>query len=114
MYYRRILNVATALTLLLTCTVAARVAKGETPPNIVLIFIDDMGYADIGPFGARDFPTPNLDRLAEEGRRFTDFAVSTSVCSVSRAALLTGTLHIRLGITGAMASRPWRVFTSGK
>ena len=64
--------------LLLACTLAASFAKSETPPNVVLIFIDDMGYADIRPFGARDFPTPNLDRLAEEGRRFTDFAVSAS------------------------------------
>ena len=77
------------------------IGADETLPNIVLIFIDDMGYADIGPFGARDFPTPNLDRLAEEGRRFTDFAVSAPVCSASRAALLTGALHIRLGISGA-------------
>ncbi len=53
-------------------TVSAQI---ERPPNIVLIFIDDMGYADIGPFGARDYPTPNLDRLATEGRRFTDFMV---------------------------------------
>ncbi len=101
MYFRRIMIMVTALTLLITCTLAARFEKGETPPNIVLIFIDDMGYADIGPFGARDFSTPNLDRLAEEGRRFTDFAVTAPVCSASRASLLTGVLHIRIGVTGA-------------
>ena len=44
------------------------IAAEERPPNVVLIFIDDMGYADIGPFGARDYPTPNLDQLAVEGR----------------------------------------------
>ncbi len=76
-------------------------ADDERLPNVVLILIDDMGYADIGPFGARDYPTPNLDRLATEGRRFTDFVVSAPVCSASRAALMTGTLHIRLGINGA-------------
>ncbi len=78
---------------------------GERPPNVVLIFIDDMGYADIGPFGARDYPTPNLDRLAVEGRRFNDFMVSAPVCSASRAALMTGTLHIRLGVNGAYSPK---------
>lgn len=74
------------------------------PPNIVLIFIDDMGYADIGPFGA-DYPTPNLDRMAEDGMKFTQFLVSASVCSASRAALLTGCLNQRLGITGAYSPK---------
>ena len=80
-------------------------AQIERPPNIVLIFIDDMGYADIGPFGARDYPTPNLDRMATEGRRFTDFMVSAPVCSASRAALMTGTFHIRLGVNGAYSPK---------
>lgn len=53
------------------------------PPNVVLVFIDDMGYADIGPFGAPGYPTPNLDRLAAEGMRFTDFQVSSAVCTAS-------------------------------
>ena len=71
-------------------------------PNIVVIFIDDMGYADIGPFGAEDFETPHLDRMAQEGMRFTDFQVSSAVCSASRAALLTGCYHNRIGIKGAL------------
>src|SRR5579862_2497168 len=50
------------------------------PPNIVVILMDDMGYADIGAFGAKAYPTPNLDRLAKEGRIFTDFYVSQAVC----------------------------------
>ena len=70
-------------------------------PNIVLILIDDMGYADIGPFGVTKYPTINLDRLAAEGMRFTDFEVSSAVCSASRAALLTGCYHRRIGIAGA-------------
>lgn len=74
----------------------------STSPNVVVIFIDDMGYADIGPFGATDYPTPNLDRMAAEGTRFTDFVASTAVCSASRAALMTGSYHIRVGITGAL------------
>nr|WP_202617298.1 sulfatase [Roseimaritima sediminicola] len=73
-----------------------------TPPNIVVIFIDDMGYADIGPFGAEDYPTPNLDRMAREGTRFTDFVVPSAVCSASRAALLTGCYHVRVSIRGAL------------
>jgi arylsulfatase A len=71
-------------------------------PNLVLIFIDDLGYADIGPFGATRYATPNLDRLAAEGRRFTDFQVSSAVCSASRAALMTGCYHRRIGIAGAL------------
>ena len=60
------------------------------PPNVVIMFMDDMGYADIGAFGAKSYPTPNLDRMAKEGRKFTDFYVTQAVCSASRAGLLTG------------------------
>lgn len=77
-------------------------SSAPTPPNVVVIFIDDMGYADIGPFGAKDVATPNLDRMAREGMRFTDFVVSSAVCSASRAALLTGCYHKRVGIAGAL------------
>jgi len=85
--------------LLLVCPIALFAAT-ETP-NIVVIFIDDMGYGDIGPFGS-DIPTPNLDRLAVEGRRFTNFIVSSGVCSASRAALMTGCYHRRVDIAGAL------------
>ena len=71
-------------------------------PNFVVIFIDDMGYADIGPFGATGYQTPNLDRMAAEGRLFTDFLVSSAVCSASRSALMTGCYHRRIGIAGAL------------
>ncbi|MFN9916294.1 MAG: sulfatase-like hydrolase/transferase, partial [Pirellulaceae bacterium] len=79
-----------------------RVTEAAELPNIVLFYIDDMGYADIGPFGAKAYPTPNLDRLAREGRCFTDFHVSSAVCSASRAALMTGCYHERVGIIGAL------------
>src|SRR4051812_17898058 len=72
------------------------------PPNIVLIFADDLGYADVGCFGARGYSTPNIDRLAAEGIRFTDFYVAQAVCSASRTALLTGCYPNRLGILGAL------------
>ncbi len=96
--------------LLLVCLATALVfsrasGAGERPPNIVIIFIDDLGYADIGPFGATAYPTPNLDRMAREGRIFTDFLVSSAVCSASRAALMTGCYHRRVSISGALGPR---------
>jgi arylsulfatase A len=75
------------------------------PPNVVVIFIDDMGYADINPFGSNPYATPNLDRMASEGRRFTDFVVSSAVCSASRSALMTGCYHRRVGIQGALGPK---------
>jgi arylsulfatase A len=72
------------------------------PPNVVIVFADDLGYADLGCFGAKEIATPNLDRLAREGRRFTNFHVAQPVCSASRAALLTGCYPNRLGIHGAL------------
>jgi arylsulfatase A len=74
----------------------------KRPPNIVIIFIDDMGYADIGPFGATTYKTPNLDRMAKEGRIFTDFHAATAVCSASRAGLMTGCYPERVSILGAL------------
>ncbi|HEX6961701.1 MAG TPA: sulfatase [Lacipirellula sp.] len=77
-------------------------AAAPERPNVVIIFIDDLGYADIGPFGATAYPTPNLDRMAAEGRKFTDFHTSSAVCSASRAGLLTGCYHERVSIVGAL------------
>jgi arylsulfatase A len=71
-------------------------------PNIVIIFTDDQGYSDVGVYGAQGFQTPNLDRMAAEGIRFTSFYVAQPVCSASRAALLTGCYPNRIGITGAL------------
>lgn len=75
---------------------------GQRPPNVIVIYIDDMGYADIGPFGAKDISTPHLDRMAQEGRVFTDFYVTQAVCSASRAGLMTGCYNVRVGIQGAL------------
>ena len=72
--------------------------QAERPPNVIVIFTDDQGYADVGVYGAEGFETPNLDRMAAEGIRFTSFYVSTPVCSPSRAALLTGSYPVRIGI----------------
>src|SRR5262249_54406319 len=92
-----------AAALLAPGTQAAGTApKAERPPNVVLIFTDDQGYADVGCYGARGFATPHLDRMAREGVRFTDFYVAQAVCSASRAALLTGCYPNRIGILGAL------------
>jgi arylsulfatase A-like enzyme len=77
-------------------------AAEPRPPNVVIVFADDMGYGDVGCYGAKGFATPNLDRLAAEGIRFTDFYVAQAVCSASRAALLTGCYPNRIGILGAL------------
>lgn len=70
-------------------------------PNIVLFFIDDLGYGDLSVNGALGYTTPNLDKMAFEGTRFTNFMAAQAVCSASRAALLTGCYPNRLGISGA-------------
>jgi arylsulfatase A len=67
-------------------------------PNFVIIFIDDLGYGDLGCFGATHVKTPRLDRMAEEGRRFTSFYVAASVCTPSRAALMTGSYPHRVSL----------------
>lgn len=74
----------------------------KIPPNVVLIYADDLGYADLGCFGSKLNPTPHLDRLAAEGRRLTSFCVAQAVCSASRAALMTGCYPNRIGIRGAL------------
>lgn len=81
---------------------AQRRRAGDRPPNVVIIFADDLGYADIGTYGATQYRTPNLDRMAAEGMRMTDFYVAQAVCSASRAALLTGCYPNRIGIRGAL------------
>ena len=72
--------------------------SNSTYPNIVFIFTDDLGYGDIGAFGAMDIKTPNIDRLANEGIKFTSFLSASPVCSPSRAGLLTGRMPQRMGI----------------
>ncbi len=71
-------------------------------PNIIIIFTDDQGYADLGCYGAEGFATPNLDQMANEGMRFTNFYVAASVCSPSRAALLTGSYPARVGVPSVL------------
>ncbi len=77
--------------------VGAAIAATERPPNIVLIFADDLGYGDLGCYGS-NLSTPNLDRMAANGVRFTDFYSANPACSPSRAALLTGRYPTRVGV----------------
>ena len=102
----RLLFVVTLLGAIVTgCRSPRSVETASTrPPNVVIIFCDDLAYADIAPFGSAT-PTPNLSRFAREGMRFTDFYAAQAVCSASRAALLTGCYPNRLGIQGALPPR---------
>lgn len=71
-------------------------------PNVVIINMDDLGYGDLGAYGQQAYATPNLDRLAKDGMRFTNFYSVQAVCSASRAGLLTGCYPNRVGISGAL------------
>jgi arylsulfatase A len=75
---------------------------GGAPPNFIIVFTDDQGYRDVGCYGATEFETPNLDRLAAEGARFTQFYAAACVCTPSRAALLTGCYPQRVGLPSVL------------
>lgn len=92
---------ASFLLLLAALTLSAATDRTSTP-NIVIVFCDDLGYADVGCFGAKGYKTPNIDRLAKEGVRFTRFYDAQPVCSASRSALMTGCYPSRIGIMGAL------------
>src|SRR4051794_8344261 len=104
--FRPIHLLLACLVLLSAHSVPAAPAGGETsPPNIVLIFCDDLAYGDLGCYGNARAKTPNLDRMASEGMRFTDFYAGQPICSASRAALMTGCYPNRVGIHGALSPR---------
>jgi arylsulfatase A len=84
--------------LLLLTQACTQTTTVEKPPNFVIIFCDDLGYGDIGAFGHPTIRTPNIDRMAWEGQRWTSFYVAASVCTPSRAGLMTGRLPIRSGM----------------
>jgi arylsulfatase A len=80
----------------------APAAPHQRLPNFVIVFTDDQGYEDVGCFGSPNIQTPNLDRMASQGMRFTGFCVPQAVCSASRAGLMTGCYPNRVGILGAL------------
>lgn len=102
--YKLRFAIAFALTAWLT-TAGFALAAEPAKPNVVLVYADDLGYGDLSCYGAQGYRTPNLDRLASEGVRFTDFYVAQAVCSASRAALLTGCYSNRVGILGALGPK---------
>jgi len=79
--------------------------KSTDKPNVVIIFCDDVGYADIGVFGAKGYETPNLDRMAAEGVKFTDFYAAASSCTPSRAALMTGCYPQRVSLPNVIGPK---------
>jgi arylsulfatase A-like enzyme len=81
---------------------------------VVLIFADDLGYADLGSYGAKDFRTPRLDRMAAEGMRFTDFYSAAPICTPSRAALLTGCYPKRVGLTKVLGEKATNGIRAGE
>lgn len=106
---RRLANVACLLCLILVasgCSDDRRPAPGppagDRPPNFVIVFTDDQGYADVGVYGATDIRTPHLDRMASEGLMFTRFYDAAPVCTPSRAALLTGSYPKRVGMASGV------------
>lgn len=76
----------------------SRLIAQSGKPNIIIVFTDDQGYQDVGVFGAPKIKTPNLDKMASDGIKFTDFYAASSICSPSRAALLTGAYPKRVGV----------------
>lgn len=95
-----------AITLTLLCSLLSfSDVQGQdrpTAPNVVLIVADDLGYGDLKCFGSQTIPTPNLDALAADGLKLTNFCVSQPVCTASRASLMTGCYANRVGLEGAL------------
>ena len=99
----RVLSTATVLCLAFALTApGACSAADETRPNVLLILVDDLGYGDVGCFGAKDLETPHLDALAKRGMRLTNFYANCPVCSPTRAALLTGRYPDAVGVPGVI------------
>ena len=100
---RRVLLVALAIACVSSSLVHAQTDR-ETRPNVVLIITDDLGWADLGAYGATDIRTPNLDRLAREGLRLTDFYANGVTCSPTRAGLISGRYQQRYGIEAPLSN----------
>ena len=100
MRHRIVVLVALALLL------AARAPQPAQGPNVVLVLMDDLGYGDLGSYGAPDVKTPNIDRLAREGVRLTDAYANGAVCTPTRAALISGRYQQRVGLEWVLTLAP--------
>src|SRR5205814_6827168 len=110
-FYLLLITVMKTAFLLLTAAAAAALCLAQSAaaadkPNIVLIFADDLGINDLSCYGRKDQPTPNLDRMAAEGLRFTCGYCAQPICSPSRAGIMTGKNPARLHITTFLPGRP--------
>lgn len=83
---------------LASCLAVQHAAAAEAKPNLIFILVDDQGYYDLGCYGGTEFDTPRIDRMAQEGIRFTDYYAAAPICSPSRAGLLTGCYPRRVGL----------------
>src|SRR5829696_6169968 len=104
-------RLAIAAALLLS---AARSASPQAAPNIVLIYADDLGYGDVSAYGAKALSTPNIDRLATGGLRFTDAHSAAATCTPSRYALLTGEYAFRRRGTNILPGDAALIIESGR
>lgn len=93
------------LILIAFAAIRCQTKKAERPPNVVLFLVDDLGWTDLGCYGSRFYETPNIDRLAEEGVRFTNAYAACHVCSPTRASILTGKYPARLHLTDWLPGR---------
>ena len=102
-------TLSAAFTVLLLWTASLSAAESINKPNIIFILVDDLGWTDLGCFGSHYYETPNIDRLAAQGMRFTNGYAACTVCSPSRASFLTGQYPARLHVTDWIAghNRPY-------
>ena len=104
--YSRTYIIATQLLIILSCLGAAQAAAlPASPPNVIVILVDDLGYGDLSSYGASDLKTPHIDRLINSGMRFDNFYANCPVCSPTRAALLSGKYPDRVGVPGVIRTR---------
>lgn len=108
-FTRRQFLATSAVSLATGLSVTPRAAAGERPPNILFILADDLGWADLGCYGNTYHESPNIDRLATQGMRFTDAYAACPVCSPTRASLLSGQYPARVGITDFITGH-WRPY----
>ncbi|MEM6504758.1 MAG: sulfatase [Planctomycetota bacterium] len=103
--FQSTLRTIAVLFLLMAAFACTSATTTDRPPNVVIFYTDDMGYADLSSYGSTICTTPNLDELAASGMRFTSFYVSEAVCSASRSSLITGCYAQRISIRGALGPK---------